>query len=176
MDEHRSGLKPVLRRAWARKGERPQALVHHRYRWLYLYGFVQPTTGKALWYIMPTIGTQVMSQVLAAFAADARLGPDRQVLLALDQAGWHVSADLARPEHLHLAFLPPYSPELMPAERLWPLVNEAAANRCFADLAALSTALEQRCLTPAKQGDLIRGHALFRWWPRPKPPEVNTRI
>ena len=31
-------------------------------------------------------------------------------------------------------FLPPYSPELQPAERLWPLNNELLANRAFASL------------------------------------------
>lgn len=30
--------------------------------------------------------------------------------------------------------LPPYSPELQPAERLWPLVNEPLANQAFETL------------------------------------------
>ena len=34
MDEHRVGLQPILRRVWARKGERPQASVRPRYDWL----------------------------------------------------------------------------------------------------------------------------------------------
>ena len=34
-DEHRIGLKPILRRLWAPKGQRPIALGHHRYKWLY---------------------------------------------------------------------------------------------------------------------------------------------
>ena len=42
MDEHRVGLKPILRRVWARKGQRPQALVRPRYAWLYVYAFVCP--------------------------------------------------------------------------------------------------------------------------------------
>jgi hypothetical protein len=42
-DEHRLGLKPIIRRVWAPKGERPIALGHHRYQWLYVTAFVQPT-------------------------------------------------------------------------------------------------------------------------------------
>ena len=34
-DEHRLGLKPIHRRVWAPIGERPIALGHHRYEWLY---------------------------------------------------------------------------------------------------------------------------------------------
>jgi hypothetical protein len=49
MDEHRIGLKPITRGVWAPKGERPLALGHHRYEWLYVHGFVEPTTGRTTW-------------------------------------------------------------------------------------------------------------------------------
>src|SRR3954471_17379368 len=39
-DEHRIGLKPIIRRVWAPKGQRPIALGHHRYKWLYVTAFV----------------------------------------------------------------------------------------------------------------------------------------
>jgi hypothetical protein len=32
---------------------------------------------------------------------------------------------------VRFCFLPPYFPELQPAERLWPLVDEAVANKRF---------------------------------------------
>ncbi len=35
-DEHRIGLKPILRRVWARKGTRVRAVVRPRYQWMYL--------------------------------------------------------------------------------------------------------------------------------------------
>ena len=49
------------------------------------------------------------------------------------------------PEGTELEFLPARSPELQPAERLWPLVNECVANRLFEDLDELE-ALVERCL------------------------------
>src|SRR3954452_20255183 len=45
-DEHRIGLKPILRRVWAPQGQRPIALGHHRYKWLYVTAFVQPISGE----------------------------------------------------------------------------------------------------------------------------------
>src|SRR3954467_9581643 len=54
-DEHRLGLKPVLRRQWAPKGQRPIAVGRHRYEWLYLYGFVHPGTGEVVWFICTTV-------------------------------------------------------------------------------------------------------------------------
>jgi len=46
----------------------------------------------------------------------------------VDRAGWHTSKRLALPEGLTLWFLPAYTPQLNPAERLWPSVREAVAN------------------------------------------------
>ena len=48
-DEHRIGLKPILRRVWAPRGMRPVALGHHRYEWLYVIAFVSPATGESFW-------------------------------------------------------------------------------------------------------------------------------
>src|SRR3712207_1126324 len=50
-DEHRLGLKPVRRRVWAPMGARPIGLGHHRYEWLHVTAFVQPSSGEAVWYL-----------------------------------------------------------------------------------------------------------------------------
>ena len=42
MDEHRIGLKPIIRRVWAKRGQRPIVKVYPRYQWLYVYSFIQP--------------------------------------------------------------------------------------------------------------------------------------
>src|SRR5207249_9161518 len=60
-DEHRIGLKPILRRVWARKGGRGKAIVAPRYQWMYLYGFAQPESGKTSWLLMPTVNTEAFS-------------------------------------------------------------------------------------------------------------------
>jgi hypothetical protein len=64
-----------------------------------------------------------------------------------------------------LEWLPPSSPELQPAERLWPLTNESILDRLFADLNEVEAALAPRCLVFATQPALIRAHTRFHWWP-----------
>ena len=44
---------------------------------------------------------------------------DKNILLIWDQAGYHRSKDLQIPSNIVIEPLPPYSPELNPAERLW---------------------------------------------------------
>ena len=55
IDEHRIGLKPVLRRVWAPRGERPVARGHHRFEWLYVTAFVLPATGESFWYLATSV-------------------------------------------------------------------------------------------------------------------------
>ena len=87
--------------------------------------------------LLPTVSVPAFTFALTKFAQAVGAGPGKQVLAVLDGAGWHVSAHVNVHAGVHLHFLPPYSPELQLAERLWPLTNEALANRYFHDLDAL---------------------------------------
>jgi len=140
------------------------ALSRRRYQWLYLYGFVHPSSGDVRWWSLPTVSTEAFSLALKQFARDVGVGPKKHVLLVLDGAGWHTSLALKVPEYVHFAFLPPYSPELQPAERLWPLVNEVVANRPVETLDDLEYVVLERCLELRTQPDTIHGHTLFHWW------------
>jgi len=164
-DEHRVGLKPIERRVWSPVGQRPVAWAHERYQWTYVWGFVEPATGRTWWLILPTVNVLVCNLALAEFAAEMALGRDKRVVLLLDGAGWHTGGQLVVPEGLHLVFQPPRSPELQPAERLWPLTNEPLANRWFATIEALEDVLVQRCRTLAEQTEPIRALTLYHWWP-----------
>src|SRR5687768_8733933 len=70
---------------------------------------------------------------------------------------------------VHLAFLPPYSPELQPAGRRWSRVDEPVANLAFADLRALEDILTARFRTPRTDPPTVRVHARCRWWPAARP-------
>jgi len=170
MDEHRLGLLPVLKRVWAPKGRRPKAPVRRRYEWLYVYGFVRPTTGQSWWCLLPTVSRAAMDAALEAFARDEGLDAEHRVALVLDQAGSHTSPTLPIPEGLDLVFLPPYSPELAPAERLWPLVDEVVVNQTFPDLDALEAVLVPRCQALTRQRPRLKSLTRYHWWPRERRP------
>ncbi len=54
-DEHRLGLKPILKQVYVPEGETPIANVNWRYQWLWLYAFVHPKTGETYWWILPSV-------------------------------------------------------------------------------------------------------------------------
>lgn len=163
-DEHRLGLKPIRRRIYVPEGDNPIASVHWRYQWLWVYTLVEPSRGETEWWILPCVNTTVFSQVLAEFAKAYGIHANKRILLVVDQAGWHRSEKLQIPEGIHLFPLPPYTPELQPAERLWGLVDEPIANRTFTDLSELEQVVCERCQQLLGQKDLIRGLTNFHWW------------
>ena len=127
-----------------------------------MYGFVRPATGQVVWFIADAINTAAFSAILAAFAREVGAGAGKHVILVLDRAGWHVSGALAVPEGVELMFLPPYSPEIQPAERLWPLTDEPIANEYFQTLDDLDQVLGERCCTLVDDPDLIKAHTKSR--------------
>lgn len=59
-----------------------------------------------------------MRQVfLDGFAKEIPSG--EHVMMVMDGAGWHDARALNVPANITLVLLPPYSPELNPAERVW---------------------------------------------------------
>jgi transposase len=164
-DEHRLGLKPIRRRVWAPVGTRPIALGHHRYQWPHVAAFVQPTSGEAVWYLATGLSKPFFEALPASFARKVRAGREPHIALVLDNAGWHGPEGLAVPEGISLVFLPPYSPEPQPAEHLWPLVDEPAANRHFATLADPEAVVAERCRR--LDAETIKPHTDFHWRPRP---------
>ena len=124
MDEHRIGLKPIVRGVWAPVGERPIALGHHRFEWLYVTGFVEPASGRTVWNIANAVCKEMFELVLADFAKSVGAGPTKRIVLQLDNAGWHGPENLAVPDGIRLVFQP-----ALPPSRAWTKRSATAASR-----------------------------------------------
>jgi transposase len=162
-DEHRLGLKPIVRKVWSKRGERPIAQVEHRYEWLYVYGFVEPKTGKTQWYLIPSVNIQWMNLVLKTFAAEEGVGEEKIILLVQDRAGWHRSGKVEVPQGIISEFLPPYSPELQPAERLWLMVDEPLVNQYIGSIEELEEIVANRCCVLQEKREEIKSLTNYHW-------------
>ena len=81
-DEARVGLKPILCRVWALKGQRP--LAFHRTReWLYVYLFVHPASGRSTFLILPTVNSEPMRLALREFQQERGAEGSAAALTAL---------------------------------------------------------------------------------------------
>jgi hypothetical protein len=113
--------------------------------------------------ILPTVNKELFSMALGEFAREVGAGANRGVVLVVDQAGWHTSGEVEVPDGIHLEFLPTGSPEL---ERLWPLTNEAIANRLFEEISEVEEVLVERCVQLLDQAGTIKDLTNYHWWPR----------
>lgn len=140
-DEGRFGLLGSPRRCWAPAHVRPIVGARLERKYIYAFSAVSPHDGTLDSLVLPWVDAQTMSLFLAEVA---QRHAGEFVLMVLDQAGWHIAGDLAVPPNMRLMFLPPYSPELNPAEHLWKAIREQCfANHVFRDLDAVEQALTQ---------------------------------
>ncbi|MEB3281828.1 MAG: transposase [Lyngbya sp.] len=85
------------------------------------------------------------------------------MLLVEDNAGWHRSQKVQIPSGIEVEFLPPYSPELQPAERLWKLIDEPLVNECFESLDEIEELLIKRCNILSNMKEEIRNLTNYHW-------------
>lgn len=114
---------------------------------------------------MPTVSLKVFEIVLHEFAIATGASSKKHVILVIDGAGFHQEKNLKIPQGIHLVYLPPYSPELQPSEKLWPLSNESLANCHFKNIEEVEDNQVEQCRRLMKNIEIIRSHCLFHWWP-----------
>jgi hypothetical protein len=105
----------------------------------YVYSSVSPATGEDFTLIVPQVNAMCFNVYLAEFS---KFLGNRKAILVVDGAGWHKAKELKVPTNIMFVFLPPYSPELNPVERLWKFIKDnTIKNRIFANLDDLEQAL-----------------------------------
>ena len=128
-------------------------------------GFVEPATGCTVWNVSNAICKEMFEAILADFAKSIGVGKKKRAVVQLDNAGWHGPENLVVPDGIRLIYQPPHSPELQPAEHLWPLVDEPLVNRYFETIDDLDRAVEERCVALTGQHEMISASTHFHWWP-----------
>jgi transposase len=160
-DESRWGLRTIRRRRITARGVKPVGTIQHRYANFWCYTAALPASGNAFSLILPRLDVQHMQIFLDALAAAY---PDSFLVLVLDRSGAHTSPRLRCPANIALLFLPPYSPELNPIERVWRQLRDRLAWQRYATLDDLEQALcaELDRLTPAVVLTLIGYQPILR--------------
>ena len=120
-DESRFGTHSKIGCGWFKRNTRPTVKMKLGYKNFYLYSSVDTKDGSSFSLIMPSVNTKAMNVFLAELSQE--YSSDKLALI-MDGAGWHKSSDLKVPENIKIFFLPPYSPELNPVERLWLYIKQ----------------------------------------------------
>jgi transposase len=150
---------------WAEKGVTPIAPSNREYKWVYLYGFVKPKTGETSFSILPTVNNRLMTIALDEFSKDVDPLKEKIHIVLIDGAGFHSRTGVQFPDNIIPFRLPAYTPELQPAERIWPIIKEALSNETFKTIDTLEDHLIARCQYVLKHPEEIQALTRYHWWP-----------
>lgn len=135
------------KRVLVSKGVQPIGKFQHSYKWLWIWGCFSPITGDAFYWETSHVGGDIFEGFLDDFSKE---NPNELKLLVIDNAGFHASQNITIPENIKLIRIPPYAPELNPAEKVWQWMKERVSMKFFASTKELQDKITEMVqqLTP----------------------------
>lgn len=130
---------------WAKRGSQPQVKSAPTQEKVAFSGFINPVTGVLITSQCLKFNYETMMNSVKSFVTT--LSEEKKVLVILDNAPWHKKAvrlmcSDEEYKQVSFLFLPPYSPELNPIERVWRITRrERTHNRFFEKVQVLQTTL-----------------------------------
>jgi transposase len=159
-DEARFGRMSDPRACWAPAPKRPtvsRALIRE---FRYEYAAVSPWDGVLDYMTSEKMNTENMSHFLSQIS---KIHQKDFIVMVLDGAPSHKGKELIVPENITLMYLPPYSPELNPAEQIWNVLRrDYFANRVFDSLNAANYQAETGLAHMASNSKTIK--TLTNWY------------
>ena len=134
-DESRFGLFTRNGKALTAKGIKPICPFQQVFKNLWLFGAFSPITGDRFLLEMPHCNTINFQHFLEEFSKER---PEEYKIIVLDNGAFHKAKTLKIPKNIGLIFLPPYSPELNPAEKIWANLKRKFTNKFCKNLADVS--------------------------------------
>ena len=129
-------LNPVLSAGWIRKGKEFDIKTNSGRQRVNINGAIELNTLSVVSRSCDRVNGSSMCDLLRAIRL--RHQKARRICLILDNAPYNRSfrvKDLAKELGIKIMYLPPYSPNLNPIERLWKFMKrEVMANRYFPDV------------------------------------------
>ena len=155
-DELRLGLRGQVRRVLAPRGAKVVQRLQLRYRWAYLPLAVDPRAGTLRWRWLERCRAAPIREALAAWAPDA---------VVWDGHGAHTAKLLADLPVARVR-LPPYSPELNPAERVFQELRRRVEGRAYPTIADKQAVADAYLRELAADPDRVRQLCGWDWLQR----------
>jgi transposase len=150
-DESRFGLITKQKRVITAKGVKPVGKYKHSYLYKWLWGSFSPITGESFCMTTDGVSKDLFINYLTDFSKQK---PDELKIIVIDNASFHSSKDIILPENIVLLPIPPYSPELNPAERIWHWMKAGISMKIYDKLDDLNNKIDQ--MINSLEGELIK--------------------
>jgi hypothetical protein len=156
-DELRLGLRGMVRRVWGKRGVKVRQRLQLRYQWRYLFVVVDGRRGRLYWCWHERMAATEFLGMVRAVQQQTDLAA-----LIWDGAPSH-REERVQALGLPLIGLPPYSPELNPAERFFQEVRRAVEGEPYVSLDAKVAAVEAVLEEWDADPDRVRSLCGWQW-------------
>ena len=132
------------------------------YEWFYIYGAIEPCSGRSVFWLLPALDKASVQ----FFLEQLRQEVAGEVALVWDGAGAHRAMAKEMPEKMTSVLLPAYCPELNPVEGVWRMLRKKLANRVFDTLKQLEAAVIEALKAFWQHPEVLISLTAFPWWRR----------
>lgn len=112
-------------RSLTKRGIKPICPFLQAFQTLWLFGVFSPVNGEHFLMELPNCNSDNFQIFLEQFSA---LNPKEFKIVFLDNGAFHKAKKLVIPNNIALVFIPPYCPELNPAEKIWAAFKRQFSN------------------------------------------------
>ncbi len=160
-DEARFGRINNPKRCWAPYGIRPDIGKQIVREYTYLYGSFSPLDGVCDMMILPYMTASIMRIFLKEVSERHK---DKFILMICDGAPCHKETALDIPGNMMIEHLPPYCPQLNPAENMWDEIREKFfPNLVFDSMDAVEEKLVEAALHYEGCPEKVKSITGFEW-------------
>ncbi len=138
-DESRFGLFTRNGKALTALGVKPICTYQNVFKSTYIFGAFSPYNGHSLVMELPYCNGDNFQIFLNELS---NKNPTEYKVVILDNGRFHKGKNLEIPKNIKLVFLPPYSPELNPAELVWLNMKKKITNKTYETMQELKTKIE----------------------------------
>lgn len=161
-DEARFGRIDNPKQCWVQPSVRPKTHKQIIREYTYLYGAFCPQDGQMDSLILPRMNSHCMNIFLKEVS---QRHSEEIILMVMDGAPCHNEGErLVVPENITILKLPPYSPQLNPAENMWDEIREKFfGNISFPSMSHLEKHLVAAALHYENSLDVVSSICNWNW-------------
>lgn len=125
------------------KGVKPTCKFQQVFKSMYLFGAYSPITGAHFEFEFPECNGDNFQIFLDEFSKEDE---EEFKIILLDNGAFHKIQKLIIPKNIELLFIPPYSPELNPSEKIWWKMKRAFTGKLHKTLDEVSDFITNQVL------------------------------
>lgn len=125
---------------------------------MYLFGAYSPITGDHFEFEFPQCNGDNFQIFLDEFS---KQDPGEFKIVVLDNGAFHKVSKLVIPKNIRLVFIPPYSPELNPSEKIWWKMKRAFSGKLHEVLDTVSDFITEQVKALSK--DIVKSICGFEY-------------